>query len=148
MKKPFAFQGVHTCDAIVITCMDFRFWESVVMYIKKDLGIESFDFPNLPGASKAFNDASEEGMPFDCVNIACNLHKVKKIIIVDHADCGAYGGSGKFSSSQEEQAFHEEALRKSKSRIKKKHPNKEVILLYIKLDSEQENIEIVRVREE
>jgi len=72
------------------------------------------------------------------------LHHVRKIVIINHQDCGAYGGSAKFNGNAEaEQKFHEEELRKAKSIILEKYPDKEVVLVYAKLADEGENIEFI-----
>ncbi len=94
----------------------------------------------MTGGAKAINEDNELAM--DCVSVTCGLHHVKKIVIVNHQDCGAYGGSVKFNGDDEaEQKFHAEELRKAKEKIAAKYGGKEVILVYAKLDENKENIE-------
>ena len=70
---------------------------------------------------------------------------LQKIVIVNHADCGAYGGSKEFKGDDEaEQKFHEGELQKAKEKILKYYPGKEVILAYAKLVDGGENIEFLR----
>ena len=60
MKIPFKFKDVHHCEAVVLTCIDFRFWRETLEFVEKKLGIETFDFPSLPGAAKAINECLNE----------------------------------------------------------------------------------------
>ncbi|PIP73630.1 MAG: hypothetical protein COW88_01310 [Candidatus Lloydbacteria bacterium CG22_combo_CG10-13_8_21_14_all_47_15] len=64
------------------------------------------------------------------MDIACVLHKVEKIIIVNHKDCGAYGGSDNFTSSDEEDSHHQNELRKARHIIAGKYPDKEIFIRY------------------
>jgi carbonic anhydrase len=144
MKTSFKFKNVHSCEAVVLTCIDFRFWRETVEFAEQELGIKSFDFPSLPGGAKAINDS--ENLAFACVSVPCDLHHVKKIVIVNHEDCGAYGGSEKFNGDTEaEQKFHEGELQKAKDKILEKYPDKEVIILYARLVDNKEKIEFLQI---
>ena len=147
MKTEFKYRDVHSCEAVVLACIDFRFWKGTMKFVEEELGIKSYDFPKMPGASKAINDClSEVDVPMKCIGVPCDLHHVKKIVVVNHSDCGAYGGSAKFNGdSNAEQRFHEEELQKAKAKILEKYPEKEVILVYAKLVDEGGNIEFLTV---
>lgn len=147
MKTSFKFKDVHTCDAVVLTCIDFRFWRETLEFIEKELGIKTFDFPSLPGAAKAINEClTDNDLAMQCIGVPCNLHHAHKIVIVNHEDCGAYGGSGKFNGDQEaEQKFHEEELQKAKAKIEEKYPDKEYILVYAKLADDKTAIDFLVV---
>jgi carbonic anhydrase len=146
MKLPFKFKDIHSCEAVVLTCIDFRFWRETLEYIEKELNIKSFDFPSLPGAAKAINGCADNDIAMQCVSVPCDLHHAKKLVIVNHQDCGAYGGSKMFNGDEAvEQKFHEEELKKAKIKILKKYSNLEVILVYTKLTDEGENIEFLTV---
>ena len=73
----------HECEALVITCMDFRFHETTMKFIHDGLGIDTFDLATAPGACKLINS--------DIVALSKKLHNIKQVIIVNHATCGAYG---------------------------------------------------------
>lgn len=145
MKIKFNYKGIHSCDAVVLCCIDFRFWRETVEFAEKELELKSFDFPSLPGAAKAINECIDGDISMSCVGVPCELHHVKKIIIINHQDCGAYGGSGKFQNGEEEQKFHEEELQKAKEKLMKKYPDKEYVLVYARLVDDKENIEFVTV---
>jgi len=146
MKYEFKYKGVHSCEAVVLACIDFRFWKETMKFVEEKLGIKTYDFPKMPGAAKAINDCQgETDVPMQCIGVPCNLHHAQKIVIVNHADCGAYGGSRQFNGdSDAEQKFHEEQLKGAKEKILKYYPNKEVALVYAKLVDEGGNVEFLR----
>jgi hypothetical protein len=147
MKVEFKYKGVHSCEAAVLACIDFRFWKETMRFVEEELGIKSYDFPKLPGAAKAINDClSEVDVAMKCIGVPCDLHHVEKIIIVNHADCGAYGGSSQFNGDAEaEQKFHEGELKKTKEKILAQYPGKEIILAYAKLVDDSEMVEFILV---
>ncbi|MDQ1284458.1 MAG: hypothetical protein QG620_806 [Patescibacteria group bacterium] len=147
MKTSFKFKDIHSCDAVVLTCIDFRFWRETLEFVEKELDIKTFDFPSLPGAAKAINDCLSDGdLAFQCIGVPCELHHAKKIVIVNHEDCGAYGGSGKFDGDQDaEQKFHEEELWRAKAKLIDKYPGKEYILVYARLADEGEKIDFLKI---
>lgn len=144
MQLPFKFNNIHSCEAVVLCCIDFRFWRETLAFVEQELGLKCFDFPSLPGGAKAINEDND--LALGCVSVPCDLHHVKKIVIVNHQDCGAYGGSSKFNNDNAaEQKFHTEELRKAKEKISAKYGDKEVILVYAKLDENKENIEFLTI---
>ncbi|MFA5872000.1 MAG: carbonic anhydrase [Parcubacteria group bacterium] len=147
MKVPFKFKGVHECEAVVLACIDFRFWKETEEFIGQEMGIKTYDFPKLPGAAKAINDClSEVDVAMKCIGVPCDLHHVKRIVIVNHTDCGAYGGSSQFNGDAEaEQKFHESELKKAKEKVLKEFPDREVVLIYAKLVDDGESVEFLRV---
>lgn len=147
MKTNFNFKNIHHCEAVVLTCIDFRFWQETVEFVEKELGIKSFDFPSLPGAAKALNESADQNdLAWQCLDVPIKLHAAKKIVIINHADCGAYGGSEKFNgNSAQEQKFHEKELHKAREKILAKYPDKEVILIYVRLVDEKTSMEFVQL---
>ena len=147
MKTTFKYKDIHSCEAVVLACIDFRFWRETTKFVEEELGIKTYDFPKMPGAAKAINNClSEVDVAMKCIGVPCDLHHVQKIVILNHADCGAYGGSAEFNGDLEaEQKFHESELKKAKEKISARHPGKEIILAYAKLVDNKENIEFVRI---
>lgn len=115
-------------------------------FVEKELGIKSFDFPSLPGSAKAVNEAAENDLAMQCISVPHDLHHAKKLVIVNHQDCGAYGGSKKFDGDDEaEKKFHEAELKKAKEKILAKYPDMEVIMVYAKLADAGENVEFLTI---
>lgn len=147
MKINFQYKDIHNCEAVVLACIDFRFWRETMKFVEEELGLKSYDFPKLPGAAKSINDClSEVDVAMKCIGVPCDLHQVSKIVIVNHADCGAYGGSKQFKGdSDAEQKFHEGELKKAREKILTQFPGKEVILAYAKLVDGADSVEFLRV---
>jgi hypothetical protein len=147
VKIPFSYKNVHQCEAVVLCCIDFRFWKETMRFVEEELGIKTYDFPKMPGAAKAINDCQNEvDVPMKCIGVSCDLHHAARIVIVNHADCGAYGGAKEFKGDIEaEQKFHEGELRHAKEKILKYYPGKEIVIAYAKLVDGGENVEFVRV---
>ncbi len=105
IKVPNELLGAHECEALVLTCMDFRFREATQQFVKEGLGIERFDGPiSVPGVCKGI--AEKNGIVMDFVKFiietAIRVHRIKKVIIVHHAECGAYGISDKEKEFRQE----------------------------------------------
>lgn len=145
MIQPFQYQKVHNCEAGVITCIDFRFWEIAAKVINEHFGINDFDFFCLPGGVKSLNDSDTNAYVAKCLAVSVDLHKVKKLIFINHADCGAYGGTTKHASPEAEAEFHAAELKKARNKIAELFPHVEVILLYAKLINENKDVEIIKV---
>jgi carbonic anhydrase len=148
-QTPFNYQDAHECEAAVLCCIDFRFWRETMNFVESYFKIKSYDFPKLPGSAKAIIESNGEDLASSCIEVPCNLHKVKKIIIINHEDCGAYGGSKPFRGDEEaEQEFHEKELAKAFKEIKSIYPDKEVYTVYARLSQQDSKVEFVEVEVE
>lgn len=147
VKINFKYNNIHSCEAVVLSCIDFRFREETQKFVEEELGIKSFDLASVPGAAKAINDStSGADIIWQCLGVPCNLHHAGKIVVVNHQDCGAYGGSEKFGDdSQTELEFHAAELKKAKVMILEKFSDREVILAYAKLSDDKNEVEFIRV---
>ena len=147
MKKiPFVYAGVDFCEAIVLACMDFRFWKETADFVENHLGIKSFDFPKFPGSAKAINEEKTREFALSCFEVACNLHKVEKIVLINHSDCGAYDGLSKFGGDKKaEKEFHFKELLKAKDILRGKFKDREILLFYANLSEDGEQIEFLEV---
>lgn len=140
MSYPFLYQNQHEAEAIVLFCMDFRFKDAVLDFLKHDLGLVDLDLVVLAGASKnlaapaARSDFETAIKQFE---LSVKLHHIKKIILIDHQDCGAYGGAAAFETSAKEREAHVVNLRKARNVLHKKFSDKEIILYYAKLKNNE-----------
>lgn len=145
-KTSFGYDGIHHCEAAVLCCIDFRFWRQTMRFAEEHLGLKSYDFPKLPGAAKAINESTEGDVSQGCFCVPCDLHQAEKIVIVNHEDCGAYGGSSKFEGDKNaEEEFHSEELKKAREVINQKYPDKKVELYYARLSDDKQEVEFVGV---
>lgn len=124
----------HHCEALAIFCIDFRFWKKTLNFIKEKLKIKSFDVLALAGGAKNLASPKEEiyrKIVIENLKISISLHKIKKIILVNHEDCGAYGGSKRFESLEKEISFHKKELLKAKKILKRIFPNQTIFAFFV-----------------
>lgn len=111
----------HSCEAVVITCIDFRFQDFLDKWIKENFEPKTYDRGAFAGAAKNLETILNQ------IETAHKLHRIKKVVLINHEDCGAYGEKG----SEEK---HIEDLKSAAFRIKKQIPNLGVDTYYLKLD--------------
>ena len=75
-------------------------------------------------------NASSRKVVFLAIDTAIERHDISRVILIDHVDCGAYGGSKRFSSQIQEEKFHIKQLKKAREIILKKYLKLEVYLFY------------------
>ncbi len=129
-----SFLDQHKCEAAVLSCIDFRFIQDLCRHLKEDVGVLSFDLLTMAGSAK---DLIEGGVGkytlLRDLRISRSLHNIKKIVIVHHLDCGAYGGSKAFESREKETEFHKDQLIRARNILKcdKELSGMEILLLFI-----------------
>jgi hypothetical protein len=102
-------------DAALIMCVDGAWITRSLHEITQHLG-HKCDVHTIPGAAKDFH---EEGGEFahslidNIVRVSMGLHRVPKIVLLSHWNCGAYGGS-KTLLSLEESTYTQDLLRAKK----------------------------------
>jgi carbonic anhydrase len=113
----------HKVSNLTISCIDFRFRAGVAEWIRKSLDDQS-DIVALAGSSQAILLADTQPSILKQIKLAKQLHDIKTVHIVDHLDCGAYGGSAKFDNDKgAEIAMHEGELAKAKDAIGASFPD-------------------------
>lgn len=113
----------HYCQDAIVRCIDFRVSrEKLVEVLNKALDdqreIEQFD--DITGAGASLAVLKEEYWPLICdeITVAVNLHRVRRIFLIDHHDCGAYGGVERFGGNlKAERDFHIEEMHKAKKKL-------------------------------
>lgn len=120
--------------SIVLSCIDYRFWPDALSLLEKKYG--EFDLIELAGGSKNLASPSTEAdrtAVLESIKVSVELHGAKRIILTNHLDCGAYGGSKAFESTEEEIDFHKLELEKAANIVKETFPEltiEEVIVKY------------------
>lgn len=111
----------HTCQAIVVTCIDFRLQKFISDWTKKING--GFDRLSITGGVK--------NLPFVLEQIALShkLHHIKEVYLINHQDCGAYAEEGTLDR-------HKKDLLYAQKSIKQKYPKLKIIPLFLKLKGE------------
>lgn len=119
--------SAHTCDACVVSCIDFRLQEHIRLWTDKNLAGQTFDFVSLAGSAGNLEAVISQ------IEISVRLHKVKRIILINHEDCGAYGAESTFQK-------HAWDLKTARRTILEKYPNLEVSLYCLHLDGKFEEV--------
>jgi carbonic anhydrase len=131
-------------DALLLSCMDFRLMDDVEKYMSGRGLRNKYDHIVLAGASLG---AVTDKFPawnktfWEHLAVAIDLHKVHKVIVMDHRDCGAYKvilGTDFGKDPAAETKVHRETLKKLEASIKEKHPKLEVELLLMSLNGKVE----------
>ena len=125
----FAQEHAHECDSLVVMCMDFRFHAKIAEIIAHS-GYRQFDLVALPGGSRSITDEGSREAVLSAIEIGVTVHKVRRVIIVDHVDCRAYGGSEAFKDAEEEERRHTDALLEASRIVREKVPGLEVVPVY------------------
>lgn len=123
----------HTADAVIITCIDFRLQEAINNWIAENFQPRTFDRVALGGGVKNLDTIMSQ------IEIAHRLHHIKKVVLVNHEDCGAYGQEN-FQDSQTEHLRHTQDLKAAKQKINQTYPDLEVTTFYLHLSSKFEPI--------
>ena len=91
---PFAARAAGI-DTLCVTCIDYRFVQKDVTWLNTELGLDfdNYDIVALAGAALAGIKTNVPQSPtafWDQIKIAIDLHHIKKVVMLDHMDCGAY----------------------------------------------------------
>ena len=98
MDKLFHFdcpQEVYTADACVISCFDARFDLAIRKFLKRR-GIGIYDHVKIPGSAKSLAAPECDGdrdFVLRMIRTSIRLHRPDRVLILGHADCGAYPGA-------------------------------------------------------
>ena len=124
---------------MVLSCIDPRFQNIVQNYIRKKKLIGKYSAFTIAGAAigvthKKFKQWHQTF--YDNLETSIKLHKIKKLIIMNHKDCGAAKiayGKKEFSQADEKK-IHQESFSKIKKQIKKRFPKLKIELNLISLE--------------
>ena len=114
-------------EAMVLSCMDPRFQPKVYKYLKAKKLTGKYSAFTIAGAAigVTHNKFKKWHSTFvDNLSTSIKLHKIKKIIVINHKDCGAakiVNGKKKFNSIIENK-IHKESFRKIKKVLNSRYP--------------------------
>jgi carbonic anhydrase len=136
MKKKF--------KAMVLSCIDPRFQHLIYDHFRKKKLIGEYSAFTIAGAAVGVthNKFKQWHKTFyDNLATSIQLHKIEKLIVINHKDCGAAkiaNGKKEFNSINE-MKIHQESFLKIKKQIKKRFPKLKLELNLISLDSKITN---------
>jgi len=125
--------------AMVLSCIDPRFQPIVYNYLKKKNLIGKYSSFTIAGASLGVTATKFKKWHktfWDNIDTSIKLHHIKKLMVINHRDCGAakiINGKKKFSNDIETH-IHRESLQKIKKLFKNKYPRLSIELNIISLN--------------
>ena len=122
-------------EAMVLSCMDPRFQPKVYRYLKGKKLTGKYSSFTIAGAAigvthKKFKKWHSTFI--DNLSTSIKLHKINKLIVINHRDCGAakiVNGKKKFTSIIENK-IHKDSFKVIKKTLNKKFPN---LKIYFKI---------------
>ncbi len=140
MRKVFHFDSPadhYVADAAVLCCFDHRISTAVRKFLKKQ-GIEHADMIVVAGGAKTLasprNDF-ERDFILEQVRTSISLHQAKRVMVMSHSDCGAYGGLDHFKGdSQAEAEHHRSELLRAGELLTSSFPGISVEPYFVKFD--------------
>ena len=136
----------HTTQALLLSCMDYRLTDDITRYMDSRGLRDDYDHVVLAGAALgAVTDLHKAwGQTFwEHLDVAMALHHIRKVVLMDHRDCGAYRtflGEDLAPKPQHEMEVHARYLRELRGQILAKHPELEVEMLLMALDGSVETV--------
>ena len=135
-----------TVTALAITCIDYRLVDDAVKFFDGKHLTNDYDQVSLAGASlAAVSDKfpSSNAAFWDHIGIAKKLHSIKKVIVVDHRDCGAFKvafGKDYQGQGTAETAQHKQVMQQVKTKLAQLHPDLQSEFYLMALDGKAERV--------
>ncbi|MDP3982164.1 MAG: hypothetical protein Q8P70_01280 [bacterium] len=127
----------NTCEAVAVRCIDFRIQKFLNAYLDEKFP-GSYDCLSLAGGVKHLLDDGEEyNTALHNLRISHSLHYPSRIVLIQHEDCGAYGGCVAFENDfEKELAFHKQQMEQAEELLKQHFPEASIEKLLIRLSGE------------
>jgi hypothetical protein len=138
MRKVFHFDAPrekYQCDAAVIWCFDNRFDLGFRKFLKR-IGVANSDPIKIAGGAKSLASPDHERdreFVLEQIRKSIRLHGTRRVILMLHSDCGAYGGlaDGFGGDSRAEAEHHQEELQRAAEFLRKAIPGVEVDAYFV-----------------
>ncbi len=131
----------HNCKALILHCIDFHFGKAIKKYLEDNQLLGDCDIVSVAGATQniaAPKSETDREFILRQIDISKQLHNIGKIILMNHTDCGAYGGRKAFSSDEEEKRRHASDMKTAKKIILEKYPDLRVKIILTKINDVHE----------
>lgn len=116
------------CEAVIVTCIDFRFQQYFEEWAVKHFQHPNYDRVAIAGGVKNWDVLQPQ------ISIARKLHSIEQVILINHEDCGAYGEEGTVKR-------HRLDLKLARERVLEHYPELKVKLYFVHADGEFEAID-------
>ena len=114
--------------AMVLSCIDPRFQPKIYIYLKKKKLTGKYSSFTIAGAGIGVTHSKFKKWHstfWENLNISIKLHKISKLIVINHKDCGVAKivNEKKEFNSLIENKIHKQSFKTIKKIINKKYPN-------------------------
>ena len=144
-ERPPACQGHGPYDAMVLSCIDPRMVDQVHYYMdvvsKQRCKYSQFVIAGAAIGVVAPKFSSWHVAFWDNLDTSVSLHKIKKVIAIDHRDCGAAKiayGEKSIADLASETTTHKQVLTAFRKEVNRRHPDLEVVTGLMALDGNME----------
>ncbi len=141
---------MHTCEAAVITCEDFRLHQrkdgrNYIAEFIKTLGVDCDLITRAGSIQDLVRPKSDDYCECELrdLSVSAKLHSAKTLYLVNHEDCGAYGGMS-FRSREEELEQHKNDMLAAKDKINAEYPDLDVRLYFAELESGADDVFVIK----
>ena len=136
MEKTISYKSSkehYVADACVVWCFDDRFSGLLGKFSKK---FKNFDLVKVAGGAKSLTEEASPDRDFVLgqIKASVRLHGTKRIALMLHRDCGAYGGSKSFEGPEAEKESQMNRLAAAKQFLMKEVPNVPVDIYFAEFD--------------
>lgn len=121
----------HTCTGAILHCIDFRLGPAIKNWLEEQELLGDCDIISIAGATK------DMSFPMEQLVLSHQLHKTTTIILMNHTDCGAYGGRAAFESADAETETHFTAMSAAKMTLEEKLPGIEVRTILARINEDE-----------
>jgi hypothetical protein len=132
MNKVFHFDAPrekYHCDAAIVWCFDNRFELGFRKFLKR-IGVANSDPIKVAGGAKCLaspDQESERQFVLEQIRKSIRLHGTRRVILMLHSDCGAYGGLASFGNNPAaERANHRTELTLARESLERAIPGVDV----------------------
>jgi carbonic anhydrase len=115
------------CETLVVHCIDYRLQGFLNKWVANNLPVRGYDRVAIAGGVNDVYYVIRQ------VDVAVRLHEIKKVILINHEDCGAYGEAGNFER-------HKTDLNEARRKITALFPDLGVETYYLHLDGKFERM--------
>jgi hypothetical protein len=128
VQKVFHFEAPrekYQCDAAIVWCFDNRFELGFRKFLKR-IGVVNSDPIKIAGGAKCLaspDHESDREFVLEQLRKSIRLHGTRRVILMLHSDCGAYGGLAAFEHNAErERANHRAELQRAAESLSRAIP--------------------------
>ena len=129
---------------MILSCIDPRFQPVVYNYLKKKKLVGKYSSFTIAGSAVGVTASKFKRWQkafWDNFDTSVKLHNIRKLIVINHRDCGAakiINGKKEFSR-ENETTVHKNSFQKIKKIFKRKYPKFKIEFKLISLNKKIEN---------